>query len=119
MYRLERIVIQGFRGQSRPIELDLQPDANFLIGRNGTGKTTLINMIHAGLAMDLPALRESNFGRIEYTFKKDRLRAKPKLTIIKEATEEGIQRSHSGSLKIRPTPPKNTFSCGPERANRS
>ncbi|WHO38207.1 AAA family ATPase [Sphingobium sp. AP49] len=89
MYRLERIVIRGFRGQVRPIELDLQPDANFLIGRNGTGKTTLINMIHAGLAMDLPTLRESNFDRIEYTFKKHRRRAKPKLTIIKEATDDG------------------------------
>ncbi|HEX8578717.1 MAG TPA: AAA family ATPase, partial [Allosphingosinicella sp.] len=71
MHKLKSIDIKGFRGQRSPIHLRLKEDANFLIGRNGTGKTTLINLIHAALAVDIPALREARFDLIEMTFKKD------------------------------------------------
>ena len=92
MHRLERIVVRGFRGQARPIELDLKPDANFLIGRNGTGKTTLINLVHAALSLDLPALRESAFDRIDFIFKRPRHRIKPRFSVIRTASEEGNAR---------------------------
>lgn len=89
MHRLERIIVRGFRGQSRPIELNLKPDANFLIGRNGTGKTTLINLIHAALSMDLPALRESAFDRLEFVFKKPKSRIKPRFSVTRTLADDG------------------------------
>src|SRR5690242_18450975 len=89
MHRLERIIVRGFRGQSRPIELNLKPDANFLIGRNGTGKTTLINLIHAALSMDLPALRESAFDKVEFVFKKARSRIKPRFSVSRSIADDG------------------------------
>lgn len=89
MHRLERIVVRGFRGQARPIELDLQADANFIIGRNGTGKTTLINLIHAALSIDLPALRDGAFDRIEFIFKRPKHRVKPRVVVMKAVNEDG------------------------------
>lgn len=89
MHRLERVIVRGFRGQARPIELGLQADANFLIGRNGTGKTTLINLIHAALSIDLPALREGSFDRLEFIFKQHRHRTKPRLSVIRSFEEDG------------------------------
>lgn len=83
MYRLDKILVTGFRGQKRPIELNLMPDANFLIGRNGTGKTTLINLIHAGLSGDISALRESKFDKVEFVFKTSGSSKKPKLAIYR------------------------------------
>lgn len=90
MHRLEKITIKGFRGQERVIELDLKADANFLIGRNGTGKTTLINLIHAGLSIDVQALRESSFERIDFVFKKPRNRVKPRFSVIRSVGDDGI-----------------------------
>lgn len=92
MYHLEKIIVRGFRGQARPIELTLKPDANFIIGRNGTGKTTLINLIHAALTIDLGVLRDSSFDRIEFIFKRPKYRSKPRFTAIKTISPEGPPR---------------------------
>ncbi|GAI82104.1 unnamed protein product [marine sediment metagenome] len=42
------VTITGFWGTHR-LSMRLNPDINFLIGVNGTGKTTAINMIAAAL----------------------------------------------------------------------
>jgi ABC-type lipoprotein export system ATPase subunit len=91
MHKLKSIAIKGFRGQKSPIQLKLSEDANFLIGRNGTGKTTLINLIHAGLALDIAALREGRFDSIEFTFKGAGLRRTPKISISKTKGDAGTQ----------------------------
>ena len=79
MHILKSIEVHGFRGQSKIIRLALKPDANFIIGRNGTGKTTLINLIHAALVIDTDVLREIEFDRLDLRFKQ---RGSPAATSI-------------------------------------
>ncbi|MBO9380329.1 AAA family ATPase [Sphingomonas histidinilytica] len=83
MATLRSIEVQGFRGQDRPIILRLRKDANFLIGRNGTGKTTLINLIHAALAVDVLALRSARFDSIRFRFKRPGQRQLIRIDVVK------------------------------------
>ncbi|MEP3436088.1 MAG: AAA family ATPase [Hoeflea sp.] len=69
MHKIKSITVDGFRGQSKPIQLALSESANFLIGRNGTGKTSLINLINACLSVDGDVLRETNFTKVTLRFK--------------------------------------------------
>lgn len=52
MHKIQRIEVHGFRG-ANSVDMQLNPDVNFLIGRNGTGKTTFINLINAILNADI------------------------------------------------------------------
>jgi energy-coupling factor transporter ATP-binding protein EcfA2 len=90
VHKLTTIRIAGFRGQQKPIRLDLTPNANFIIGRNGTGKTTLINMINAALSGDISALKEARFDVIDLAFKADGDRRRPRITIDRP-TEDGVE----------------------------
>ncbi|TVP13133.1 AAA family ATPase [Shewanella sp. MSW] len=40
-------------------------DVNIIIGKNGTGKTTFMNILHSALNVDLDALIENDFDQIE------------------------------------------------------
>jgi len=112
MHKLKSITIKGFRGQSAPIIIDLKNDANFLIGRNGTGKTTLINLIHAALAVDVSALRETKFEVIDFRFSTPKSRKQPRVNIQRSRGEFGeeityiVQKSSKGEIEsfelIRP-----------------
>ncbi|WP_284876828.1 AAA family ATPase [Brevundimonas sp. MEB006b] len=57
---LERLEISGFQG-NRKFGINFSQNANFLIGKNGCGKTTLINLINSGLSGDLSVLFRSRF----------------------------------------------------------
>lgn len=81
MHVLKSIDIHGFRGQSKPIKLKFSRNANFLIGRNGTGKTTLINIINAVLSLDQEALRFHRWTKIVVRFCSDGSREVPNLEI--------------------------------------
>lgn len=81
MHTLKSIEIRGFRGQSSPIIIHLDRSTNFIIGRNGTGKTTLINLIKALLTADVPALRSSRFQSAEIKFKDTNSNRVPRLSI--------------------------------------
>lgn len=61
---LEEVKITALWGE-KDINIALRPDVNFLIGRNGTGKTTVINAIAAALTADFPALDRIPFKRLE------------------------------------------------------
>ncbi len=87
MHILKSIEISKFRGQFRPIKLDLKPQANFLIGRNGTGKTTLINLIRSALQFDIDELTSANFDTITLKFKSDS-GAKVPMVVVKKIDDE-------------------------------
>jgi len=55
MFRLKNVEIKGFWGQYR-IVTDFNEDVNIFIGRNGTGKTTFINLLQAVISVDLDLL---------------------------------------------------------------
>lgn len=63
MFRLKDVTIEGFWGQHK-IESDFNPDVNIFIGRNGTGKTTFINLLQAVISVDLELLYTLQFEKI-------------------------------------------------------
>ena len=60
---LRSVDISGLWG-SKTLTAKFFPDANFLIGRNGSGKTTVINLIAAVLTADIPTLDKLTFEQI-------------------------------------------------------
>lgn len=87
MHVLKFIRVDNFLGQKKPIEMRMNPDANFIIGRNGTGKTTLINLINAALNLDIDALSQTRFAKIEFRFQSDKRREVPSFVIERQADE--------------------------------
>lgn len=63
VYRIKEIKIKGFwdRGE---VSCVFNNDVNIIIGRNGTGKTTLMNILQSALTCDLNGLAESSFEKI-------------------------------------------------------
>lgn len=72
---LEEAYVDGFQGV-RTFAIPFSRNANFLIGKNGCGKTTLINLINAGLCGDAATLFRIRFRelRLRLTFGADNSR---------------------------------------------
>ncbi|HET8891463.1 MAG TPA: AAA family ATPase [Candidatus Angelobacter sp.] len=64
---LKEVSLRGVWGEKN-FDLNFRPDVNFLIGSNGSGKTTVINLIAAALTGDYEAL-----GRIPFSSMQCRL----------------------------------------------
>lgn len=64
MGTLKSFSIGGLWG-AKDLRLDFHDDINFLIGTNGSGKTTVINLIAAALSADFPTLDRVEFKKIE------------------------------------------------------
>ena len=43
---IKRLFIEGFKGFEKDFILDLTPDKNIIIGKNGVGKTTILQAIN-------------------------------------------------------------------------
>lgn len=71
MFKIESVAIEGFWG-TRRIETVLHDDVNVIIGRNGTGKTTLMNILHSVLTVDPEGLFENRFTRAVIKLKSGR-----------------------------------------------
>jgi ABC-type lipoprotein export system ATPase subunit len=85
MFKVKSISIAGF-WQSKEAESSFRDDVNIIIGKNGTGKTTFMNILHAVLAVDMDALYENVFrsvtilltdGKRTRTVRADRIEGKP------------------------------------------
>lgn len=63
MFTLKDVSIEGFWGQHK-ISTDFNDDVNIFIGRNGTGKTTFINLLQAVISVDLELLYSLQFEKI-------------------------------------------------------
>lgn len=63
MHHIQRIEVEGF-WDTHNFKVRIHPDVNFFIGTNGTGKTTLINLLAAALTADLPTLLRIPFRKI-------------------------------------------------------
>ena len=63
MHKVRKITVDGF-WTDRRVEVDFKKDVNFLIGRNGCGKTTIINMLVASLRLDYDTLRTMVFKKL-------------------------------------------------------
>lgn len=63
MYKLKDIEITGFWGQHK-IKTQFHENINIFIGKNGTGKTTFMNIMQAVLSVDLEELSNLQFDSI-------------------------------------------------------
>lgn len=68
MSTIERIEIKGF-WTNHDVTLSLNEDVNFLIGANGSGKTTILNLVSACLTADPKSLSRIEFDEIKITLK--------------------------------------------------
>ena len=67
MRKIKKVKIEGFWG-TRTVTLNFNDDINFLIGVNGSGKTTMINLIAASLNADFATLDKAQFSKIRVDF---------------------------------------------------
>jgi energy-coupling factor transporter ATP-binding protein EcfA2 len=74
-------------GQNRNISINCNSDVNFLIGVNGSGKTTVINMIAAVLSADLPTLDRLPFRTLKLQLCEVDGQKKPSIEVEKKPHE--------------------------------
>jgi len=87
MNYIEHVEINGFWGNKKVV-LGFNNSENFLIGVNGSGKTTIINLIAATLSADFITLDRIQFQKIIIKLKsKADQRKKPKIEVIKSEDE--------------------------------
>lgn len=86
---LDSVLIEGlWRPSTPPISFKLDQNFNFLIGQNGTGKTTVINLIAAALEADFERLDKIQFTRLLITLKDQKSRKKPSIEVTKKEKKE-------------------------------
>ena len=87
MNKIDRVEIKGFWGD-RELKIDFFPDVNFFIGVNGSGKTTVINIIAAALSADFTTLDRLPFELIRIELSEVGGRKKPSIEVEKVRNEE-------------------------------
>ncbi|MGM7317554.1 AAA family ATPase [Idiomarina sp. ST10R2A5] len=60
MFKVDTVEIDGFWGRSTA-KAKFSGDVNIIIGRNGTGKTTFMNILHSILTVDVSGLSDNEF----------------------------------------------------------
>lgn len=60
MYKLQSVKIDQFWHRF-DAGCEFRPDVNIIIGKNGTGKTTFMNILHAVLSVDVDAIASNDF----------------------------------------------------------
>lgn len=80
---VEFFEVEGFWG-IHTVRLNLKEDINFLIGSNGSGKTTIINLLSAVLQADIPKLYSIQFSKITIRLKTKGMNRKPVIELSKK-----------------------------------
>ncbi|MEW6235791.1 MAG: AAA family ATPase [Candidatus Omnitrophota bacterium] len=102
MNYLEKVEIKGFWG-NRDISISFNPDVNFLIGVNGSGKTTVINLIAAALNADFPTLDRLPFNSMQLQLREVNGNSTPSIEVEKKPQERSPYPSISFSIKSKET----------------
>lgn len=85
MFYIAHVDVEGFWGKFNA-STDFRHDVSILIGKNGTGKTTFMDMLQAVLRVDLSQLYSLEFDRISIKLKKgNRQRT---ISVLKEKDAE-------------------------------
>ncbi|HIF9326576.1 TPA: AAA family ATPase [Photobacterium damselae] len=81
MYKIESVKIENF-WQRFAAETTFNSDVNIIIGKNGTGKTTFMNILHSVLSVDVNQLNNADFESIEIKLKDGKKRKTIKARLI-------------------------------------
>lgn len=68
MYKIQSVSINGF-WQRLDAFCSFNDDVNIIIGRNGTGKTTFMNILHSILSLDIEEINNNDFNSAEIKLK--------------------------------------------------
>ena len=90
MYRIEKVSIEGF-WRDLSAECQFNENVNVIIGRNGSGKTTFMNILHAVLLVDVEQLADTEFGEVEISLV-DQRRKRKTVWARKQLNVAGSQR---------------------------
>ena len=88
MYRLKHVEITGLWG-ARTAEFDLNGDVNFLIGANGSGKTTVVNILASALAANRIRLQGLPFDRTIIVLSDESGEGEATVNIQRQSEESG------------------------------
>ena len=81
----------------RDIDLTFNSDVNILIGPNGSGKTTILNLLYSILSVDLPSLLDVNFDQAEIKLREFEGRS---VRTVKVGAVDGFLRLSVGQTKF-------------------
>lgn len=70
MYKIKSVEINGFWHRMN-VECSFNPEVNIIIGKNGSGKTTFMNILYGVLAVDFTTLSENDFDTVKVILEKD------------------------------------------------
>jgi ABC-type lipoprotein export system ATPase subunit len=87
-YYLHKAVISGLWGTRKALHIPLDRKVNFIIGKNGTGKTTVINILAAALTADFERLDRLPFSSIQITLATKGSRKRPSIEVIKQQKKD-------------------------------
>jgi predicted ATPase len=106
---LDTVIVEGFWGE-RKLEFNLNDDINFIIGINGSGKTTAVNLIVAALTADFQKLDRLEFSKVQIKLKSEKSRKKPSVTIFKRVSSDLPFSSIEYEIKSSASEKANKFS---------
>jgi len=84
VHLIKSFSIEKLWGHAPTINVSLDEKFNFIIGRNGTGKTTVINLLAAVLTADFERLDRIDFERVVIVFKEPGKRKNPSVEVNKK-----------------------------------
>ncbi|MBW0147511.1 AAA family ATPase [Marinobacter arenosus] len=70
MFRVYEVELKGFWG-TKSLKASFKDNVNIIIGRNGTGKTTFMNIMHSVLTVDTEGLFEHEFDEVKIKLKSE------------------------------------------------
>lgn len=98
---LRKVVIEGLFESENNYTINFIEGANCIYGDNGTGKTSIINLIVSSLSCDITKLRALPFESIVlYTAKSGQVRAKKFLRVYKKIPSIKDNKLEVGYIKI-------------------
>ncbi len=59
--------IEGLNGRSQPLEYTLNRDVNVFFGKNGSGKTSILKILHGAMSADVQHLQQVSFTKASVT----------------------------------------------------
>jgi hypothetical protein len=85
---LDIVTIENLWGRDDPIQIKFDRKFNFLVGRDGSGKTTVTNLIAAALTADFEKLDKMEFSKVSIIFKPTSGSKKPSIDIKKQKRDD-------------------------------